>query len=390
MNVHSSAITVSLGEVAAINPKGPLPGELGSDEACDFLPMARLSEDGTTDAAQQRPYSEVAKGYTPFKHGDVLLAKITPCFENNKIAVASIESDWAFGSTEFHVIRPARCLDARYVAHFLRQDAVRNAGEKRMTGSGGQRRVPRAFLEELRVPLPPLDEQKRIAAILDQADALRCLRRRALDRLNTLGQAIFRQMFLDGRATAPLSALGEINPKRRFDGNTEFAVTFLPMAAVGEDARVLYQETRALSEVRKGFTYFERGDILVAKITPCFENGKGCLTSEIEHQIGFGSTEFHVIRPSHEELGTFLHLIVQSSEFRKIGEQSMTGSAGQKRVPTDFLRAYRVPVPRPDELRLLSARIKAVKSALEVHRRAAERCDCLFTSLQHRAFRGEL
>ncbi|MFO1210339.1 MAG: restriction endonuclease subunit S [Amaricoccus sp.] len=191
---------VPIGEIAAINPKGPGPGTLSQHELVDFLPMSDLSEDGTMAVSAQRPYSEVAKGYTAFRPGDVLLAKITPCFENNKIGLANVETEWAFGSTEFHVLRPGKDVDSGYLLHFLRQDAIRAAGEKRMTGSGGQRRVPKSFLEELPIPLPPLAEQKRIAAILDQADALRRLRRRALDRLNTLGQAIFQEMFGESRS----------------------------------------------------------------------------------------------------------------------------------------------------------------------------------------------
>lgn len=179
---------VALGKIAEINPRGPKPGEIAPDEVCDFVPMADVKEDGTMSVSNRRPYSEVAKGYTAFLRGDVLLAKITPCFENNKIAIARVKSGYAFGSTEFHVIRADRDrLFAPYLTYLLRQDDVRDVGEKRMTGSAGQRRVPKAFLEDLEIPLPPLEEQKRIAAILDQADALRRLRARAMDRLNVLG-----------------------------------------------------------------------------------------------------------------------------------------------------------------------------------------------------------
>lgn len=207
MNMVARVRDVPIGEVAIINPKGPGSGTLSPDDLLDFLPMSDLSEDGTMAVSAQRPYSEVSKGYTAFRAGDVLLAKITPCFENNKIGLADVATEWAFGSTEFHVLRPGKDVDTRYLLHFLRQDAIRMAGEKRMTGSGGQRRVPKSFLEELPIPLPSLAEQKRIVAILDQADALRRLRRRALDRLNTLGQAIFQEMFGHAPKRAALSDL---------------------------------------------------------------------------------------------------------------------------------------------------------------------------------------
>lgn len=187
---------VSLGGVSKINPR--LKTKPVSDKFFDFLPMAGMSEEGKTVVKEQRPYAEVSKGFTAFRKKDVLLAKITPCFENNKVGVANIQTELGFGSTEFHVIRPdVDRLDENYLGYFLRTHQVNLAGRNRMTGSGGQRRVPKDFLEKLKIPLPPLAEQKRIAAILDQADALRQKRKAALDHLSQLGQSIFYEMFGD-------------------------------------------------------------------------------------------------------------------------------------------------------------------------------------------------
>jgi type I restriction enzyme S subunit len=188
--------SVPLSSVAVINPPGPQAHDLPPDQLVDFVPMSSVSENGTMAVAEHRPLSGVAKGFTAFRDGDVLIAKITPCFENNKIAVADVNSTYAFGSTEFHVVRcSSEVLDPRYLLHFLRQDRIRYAGERRMTGSAGQRRIPRQFVEELPIPLPALVEQRRIAAILDQADAVREKRRAALGLLERLPQALFEQMF---------------------------------------------------------------------------------------------------------------------------------------------------------------------------------------------------
>lgn len=161
--------------------------------------MASVSEElGAITHEEVRPAEALTKGFTPFLDRDVLVAKITPCFENGKIAHARIAQKWGFGSTEFHVLRPdPQELDDRYLYHFMRQPRVREAGERRMTGSAGQRRVPRAFLEELDIPLPPLPEQRRIAAILDKADALRAKRREAIAKLDQLLQSVFLEMFGD-------------------------------------------------------------------------------------------------------------------------------------------------------------------------------------------------
>ena len=109
------------------------------------------------------------KGYTPFKHRDILVAKITPCFQNGKIGIANLATEFGFGTTEFHILRTKEDLLPEYLTAFLRQRHVLLAGEKQMTGSGGQRRVPKAFLEQLNIPLPSLGEQKRIAEILQKS-----------------------------------------------------------------------------------------------------------------------------------------------------------------------------------------------------------------------------
>ena len=194
-----SVSTAPLGEIAEINPRFDRDAFKGLTELASFVPMAWVSEEsGAITQEEFRPVSELLRGFTPFDDRDVLVAKITPCFENGKIAHARISKRTGFGSTEFHVLRPhAARLNDRYLFHFLRLPRIRVQGEMRMTGSGGQRRVPKAFLEELLVPLPALPEQRRIAAILDKADALRAKRRQAIAKLDLLLQSVFLEMFGD-------------------------------------------------------------------------------------------------------------------------------------------------------------------------------------------------
>jgi type I restriction enzyme S subunit len=191
-------ISVALSELADINPAGPAAGEISPTDLCYFVPMSALCEDGQITELEMRPYVELARGYTAFRGDDVLMAKITPCYENNKIGLARVNRAFAFGSTEFHVIRCKQdSLDPAYLTHFLRQDRIRFLGERRMTGSGGQRRVPRTFLEELQIPLPELPEQRRIAGILDRAGHIRRKRERALSLTDEFLRSAFVEMFGD-------------------------------------------------------------------------------------------------------------------------------------------------------------------------------------------------
>ena len=122
-------------------------------------------------------------------------------------------------------------------------------------------------------------------------------------------------------------------------------VTFLPMASVSENGCISYQEERAFGDVCKGYTCFKEGDILLAKITPCMENGKAALVSNLTNRIGFGSTEFHVLRPGDKIDGRYLFYMIWNPFFRQFARENMTGSAGQKRVPAESVKRYKIPLP---------------------------------------------
>jgi type I restriction enzyme S subunit len=144
------------------------------------------------------------------------------------------------------------------------------------------------------------------------------------------------------------------------------------MEAIGEQGELDLSAMRQIEEVDSGYTQFFDGDVVVAKITPCFENGKGALISGTFGGVGFGTTELHVLTPAPELDGRFLYFITASSPFRRLGEASMTGAAGQKRVPEDFVRDFRIPVPPLPQQRAIAdyldretARLDALVAAKE-------------------------
>ena len=122
-------------------------------------------------------------------------------------------------------------------------------------------------------------------------------------------------------------------------------VTFLPMEAIGERGELDLSARRPIGEVQSGFSRFKDGDVVVAKITPCFENGKGALIRGTATGIGFGTTELHVLTPGPELDGRFLYYVTAEPRFRQLGEAHMIGAAGQQRVPEDFVRDYHVAAP---------------------------------------------
>jgi type I restriction enzyme S subunit len=142
---------------------------------------------------------------------------------------------------------------------------------------------------------------------------------------------------------AKLSNFAFVNPSTDTNGvSTEAPVAFLPMAAVAEGGGWASTETRPLSHGRKGYTLFQRGDVIVAKITPCFENGKVALLSDLGTEFGLGSTEFHVLRAKPGQDPRFTYHWTRHPAFLRAGEASMTGSAGQRRVPSGFFERFEV------------------------------------------------
>ncbi len=153
-----------------------------------------------------------------------------------------------------------------------------------------------------------------------------------------------------------LRMLCELNPAVRGlkDIDDDIQVSFLPMELAKANSPDFRTGTLRLADVANGFTPFRDGDLLIAKITPCFENGKGGIASRLLNGIGFGSTEFHVLRPGPEIDVRFLYYATISQPFRDVGSKMMKGSAGQKRVPAEFLSSFMMPYPSIREQRSIA------------------------------------
>lgn len=155
-----------------------------------------------------------------------------------------------------------------------------------------------------------------------------------------------------GHSDRPKVRLGEcciINPKKSSDirlVDNDLMVSFVSMSDVSEDGQIVTCNHKQYESVKSGFTYFSENDVLFAKITPCMENGKGGIAKGLLNGIGFGSTEFHVLRPIDQVSNScWLYELTSFPQFRQAAEINMTGSAGQRRVPASFLANYKVSLP---------------------------------------------
>jgi type I restriction enzyme S subunit len=166
--------------------------------------------------------------------------------------------------------------------------------------------------------------------------------------------------------TCKVSELAELNPTVALgELAADSEVSFIPMSDVSETGRWVIRQARALGELRNGYTAFQEGDVLFAKITPCMENGKGCHAVGLVNRVGFGSTEFHVLRANQDSDARFIFHITQFADLRLKAAAKMVGSAGQQRVPTSFFAEYEVIKPEREEQVQIAAILSCIDRAIE-------------------------
>jgi type I restriction enzyme S subunit len=314
---------VLLSDVCEINPR--IDTGISDDAECSFVPMEYVDEvSGAIANTSIRRVGDVKKGYTFFKNDDVIFAKITPCMENGKCAIGkNLRNGIAFGSTEYHVVRAKGEIIPEWIYHFLRQEKVRQQATGWFRGTAGQQRVPATFLEELKIPLPPLTEQKRIASLLARADRLRQLRRTAHDLSASVLQSVFLEMFGDPKtnskkwdvesledvlASSPQNGL--YVPEEQYESrDSENGVEMVHMSDAfygrverGSLKRVKISE----SDIRKySITY---NDILIARRSLNFEGAaKPCLIPVSDKPLVFESSMIRVTTDQSKILPIYLY-----------------------------------------------------------------------------------
>jgi type I restriction enzyme S subunit len=211
--------------VATINPSKTEVASLAPETEVSFVPMEAVGEDASLDPSRLKPISEVSTGYTYFRDGDILIAKITPCFENGKATLArGLAKGVGFGSTEFHVIRPSPRLETRFAFYVIRSSAFRDFGTASMYGAGGQKRVPTDFIADFPIAYPPLPEQRAIADFLDREtakiDALIAKQEELAAGLRERREALFSSLAENEAPTARLRFLANILPGYAFASDT--------------------------------------------------------------------------------------------------------------------------------------------------------------------------
>lgn len=232
-----------------------------------------------------------------------------------------------------------------------------------------------ADAKELPVPKPPVEEQDAIVSFLDretaQIDGLIGKQERLIELLAEKRRAIITHAVSNSAAEFPQSKLRyhiQLNPPvpQALKSQPEAHRTFLPMNAVGERGEIDLSVSRSVEDLLTGYSYFEDLDVSFAKVTPCFENGKGAVFRDLSSGQGFGTTELTVMRCGSSLSPEYLYLLTQSDLFRKNGVAAMTGAGGLKRVPDDFVRSFNFRCPSLETQTSIVASTRERLNAIDV------------------------
>ncbi len=288
------------------------------------------------------------------KANDVIVAKMQ---NTVKVYLATSEDEKKrIFSTGFFVLRPKRGLiEPKYLFLYCSSDFFQNLKDELARGSTQKAINDEKLKKYFEIPLPPLEVQKRIVAkieeLFEKIDKAIELRKKAIEETEEIFQSTLEEIFSNAEKKWGVKKMEDIcyiNPNKSELKNlsNDLEVSFIPMNAVDEiTGSIVSQKIKLLGEVKKGYTYFKEGDVLFAKITPCMENGKSAIAKNLVNGIGFGSTEFHVLRPGKEVLAEWIHFYIRQPWFREEAKNHFTGTAGQQRVPQEFLARAEIPLP---------------------------------------------
>ena len=260
---------------------------------------------------------------------------------------------------------------------------------------GAQPNISAGYLKKVQFDLVPVRQQEVIVERLDEIENLIALRKEQLAKLDQLVKSRFIELFgmpgTDdfGWGLVPLGSACHINPKKGQDPrlSSGVEVSFVPMPAVTERGEIDATAVKEYNEVKTGFTYFAENDVLFAKITPCMENGKGAVARGLHNGLGFGSTEFHVLRPiSGKSNPYWIYTLTAFSQFREDAASNMTGSAGQRRVPASFLENYLVALPPIDLQEQFAAFIEQTDKSKLAIQQSLDKLELLKKALMQKYF----
>lgn len=391
----------AISEVCEVNPSRTEVQSLSDQLDVSFVPMSAVSEDGKLTEIRIRKARNVKKGFPHFRENDVLLAKITPSFENGKRWLATgLVNGVGFGSTEFHVIRANDEILPEWIYYFISTPRFKEDGANRMTGTAGQKRISSSFLENYAIPVPSIQVQKKLVGVLHHAEELRETRQQANQLTSSIVMSVFLKMFGDPAKNFknfPSQSFGSLIAETRngFGRRRKAGESGGPIVLRIQDIQKGEIDFHDLNRIPMASSELEQyrllpGDILFVRVNGNIDLvGKVALFEESDG-IAFNDhivrirANLNIIRP------VFLKFFLETNYAREEIRRLCVTSAGQFSVGQQRLAGVVVPVPRLSLQCEFETVVAKCKSVLASQGKSTEDINKLVHSLMHKAFNGEL
>lgn len=354
---------------------------------------------------------DIIGGYTNDKQNQLTCTLPVIIFGDHTKNVKLINFPFAPGADGTKVLQPLKYIDPKYLYYITKILVLK------IKDNGYARHYQ--HIEKEKIPLAPLTIQhaivRKIESLFSSLDSGIADLKKAQDQLKIYRQAVLKKAF-EGELTkewreaarkkrmenfawqvVKLNDVAVLNPrpnKSEIDDNLE--IQFLPMKLVEEVSNKIHlTETRRFKEVqKKSYTYFEEEDILFAKVTPCMENGKIAIARKLTNGLGYGSSEFHVIRTTEKIVNDFLFYFLVQEKFRSDAQHAMTGAVGLRRVPKQFLEEHEIKLPSSEEqhqiVQEIESRLSICDAIEQSIKESLEKAQALRQSILKKAFKGTL
>lgn len=324
--------------------------------------------DGIVDLSKTKWTNDEPDENSFMQNGDILFSHINSIEHLAKTAIFYSDEKVVHGINLLRLRPKQDVVLSQYLAYCLKSgffvDIARSYAQKAVN----QASIKASDLKNIKIPLPPIPVQEEIVAELDNYQKVIDGARQVVENYKPTIQNNSHW------ETVRLGNICELNPRKSEVKDFEGDVSFVPMAVISDtDMYFSVQEQKPLKEVYTGYTYFRDDDVLLAKVTPCFENGKSGLAKNLENGIGFGSSEFFVLRANPDRvLPEYIYYIINSNRFISEGTPQMTGTGGLRRLTKDFVLNYPVSLPPLDEQRKIVNQTEEEIAIVEQNKRLIE------------------
>lgn len=381
----------SLSEICDINPRKSEIKDLPDEEKVTFLSMDSVNDDGKITKMEIKSLNEVYKGYTYFKKNDVLFAKITPCMENGKGAIADIDTEIGFGSTEFHILRSNEDIIPEWIHCFLSLKSIRKIAEAKMTGSAGQKRVPNKFFDYIKIPLPPIEIQQKIVHILDNAEKLKKWRLKADKLTNEYLKSLFMDMFGDPRDNSKSWDIvnfnkiakiekTSINPDKMVENSNYIGLEHIE----SETGCILNIMTVQDASLKSNKYVFDEECVLYGKLRPYLNK------VALPNFKGVSSTDILPIKSIEGKSNKYFIKFLLSHPYYIKKSTEMSTGANLPRISSKAIEKFNVYSPPLKLQNQFAEIVKNVEVLKNYQKQSKVQIDNLFNNLMQKAFKGEL